>query len=67
MIKGLYDKTDRNPAVGNTGPCPLGRAQEGKEKFPMGRQGSLRNKDGLQDMRNVFTSLSKIDGKESGR
>lgn len=66
MIKGLSDKTDRNPAVGNTGPRPLGRAREGKEK-PMGRQGSLRSRDGSQDMRKVFTLLSKTDRKEIGR
>lgn len=41
MIKGLFYETDRNPAVGNTGPSPLGNAQEGKEKHPMGMQGSL--------------------------
>lgn len=66
-IKGLCDKTDKNPAVGNTGPCPLGRAQEGQEKYSTERQGSLRSKEASQDMKNVFTFLSKTDGKEIGR
>lgn len=67
MIKGFSDKTDGNPAVGNTGPHPLGRAQEGKGKYPMGSQGFLRCRDGSQDMRKVFTFLSKTDRKEIGR
>lgn len=54
MIKGLSTRTGGTPAVENTGPSPVGRAQEGKENGPIGGQGSLWSKGDSHDNKRRF-------------